>query len=470
MLKQENKAVASESSMKRAFTPLMAWALALGCTVGWGAFVMPGTTFLPEAGPLGTAIAFVIGALAMLVVACNYGYMARLYPGQGGIYRYIHESFGPNHAFVCSWCLVLAYSASMVSNATALALVLRSAFGPFMQIGPHYVVAGYDVYLLEALSGVAIIALAALLCFKSTHLTGLIETVLALGLVLGTIVIAALAVFSPQASLSAPAFSPHHSSLAGMLTVLAMVPWAFIGFESVTQFSDECRFSTKYYARIMGIAIACGALMYLVYNTVAASVVPDGYGSWVAYLDDLGSQEGLAAVPTFYSGYRMSGTFGLVIYAFTAICGVLTGVVGFYLVVTRLIHAMASDRALPARFARVSKRYGTPDMAVKTILVATLAVPFIGRIVLSWILDLMSLGALIAYTYVSIAVLLRARREGSMPMRAMGLAGATISGICILLLVVPLPGLSTSLTKESYIILLAWVALGVNFFTPTIER
>lgn len=35
---------------------------------------------------------------------------------------------------------------------------------------------------------------------------------------------------------------------------------------------------------------------------------------------------------------------------------------------------------------------------------------------------------------------------------------------------VPGAGLSTSLTKETYIILVAWVALGVNFYTPTVMR
>ena len=87
---------------------MAAWALSLGCTVGWGSFVMPGTTFLPVAGPLGTAIAFLIGTVAMLAVAVNYGYMARRYPGRGGVYRYVREVFGPNHAFVCSWCPSLA--------------------------------------------------------------------------------------------------------------------------------------------------------------------------------------------------------------------------------------------------------------------------------------------------------------------------------------------------------------------------
>ena len=35
-------------------TALGAWALAFGCAVGWGAFMMPGNTFLPIGGPIGT--------------------------------------------------------------------------------------------------------------------------------------------------------------------------------------------------------------------------------------------------------------------------------------------------------------------------------------------------------------------------------------------------------------------------------
>ena len=49
-------------TMKRSLGLIGAWALSLGCAVGWGAFMMPGNTFLPVAGPLGTVIGIIIGA------------------------------------------------------------------------------------------------------------------------------------------------------------------------------------------------------------------------------------------------------------------------------------------------------------------------------------------------------------------------------------------------------------------------
>ena len=59
-------------------SPLGAWALAFGCAVGWGAFVMPGTTFLPIAGPLGTVIGIGAGALIMLLIGVNYHYLMKI--------------------------------------------------------------------------------------------------------------------------------------------------------------------------------------------------------------------------------------------------------------------------------------------------------------------------------------------------------------------------------------------------------
>ena len=43
----------SETKLQKKLSPLNVWALALGSIIGWGAFVMPGNTFLPNAGPAG---------------------------------------------------------------------------------------------------------------------------------------------------------------------------------------------------------------------------------------------------------------------------------------------------------------------------------------------------------------------------------------------------------------------------------
>ena len=84
----------NEAKLQRTLKPVHVWSLALGSIIGWGAFVMPGNTFLPNAGPLGTAIAMGIAALIMISIAFNYSYMINHYPVAGGEYVYAKSAFG----------------------------------------------------------------------------------------------------------------------------------------------------------------------------------------------------------------------------------------------------------------------------------------------------------------------------------------------------------------------------------------
>ena len=132
-------------------SPLNIWALSFGCAVGWGAFVMPGTTFLPLAGPMGTALGMLAGGLVMLIIAYNYHYMMNRYPDAGGTYSYAKNTLGYDHGFLSAWFLILVYIAITWANATALPLVFRNLLGNFFQFGYLYTIAGYDVYFGEAL-------------------------------------------------------------------------------------------------------------------------------------------------------------------------------------------------------------------------------------------------------------------------------------------------------------------------------
>ena len=55
--------------LKKTMSPAEVWALAVGAIIGWGCFVLPGTRFLPDAGPLGTCLAFLIGGGLLCTVA-----------------------------------------------------------------------------------------------------------------------------------------------------------------------------------------------------------------------------------------------------------------------------------------------------------------------------------------------------------------------------------------------------------------
>ena len=139
------------SAFDKYLSPIHAWALSLGCAVGWGAFVMPGTTFLPSAGPLGTTMGLVAGAIIMFIIGVNYHFMINKYPCSGGTLTYTIRTLGHDHGFMSAWFLILVYIAIIWANASAIGLISKNLFGSTFQFGCYYRILGYDVYFGEVL-------------------------------------------------------------------------------------------------------------------------------------------------------------------------------------------------------------------------------------------------------------------------------------------------------------------------------
>ncbi|MBQ9686738.1 MAG: APC family permease [Oscillospiraceae bacterium] len=455
-----------QRELKRSLSPLNVWALAFGCIIGWGAFVMPGNTFLLKAGPLGTAIAMGCAVIIMFLIAVNYSYMINRFPVAGGEFTFSSKSFGRVHGFICAWFLCISYLSIVPLNATALALLSRSLLSSVFQFGFHYTVAGYDIYLGELLLAVASLAIFAWLNIRGAKMAGAFQTLLAMLLVLGVAVVAIAALLSPAASADhlRPGFVPDRSPLVCVLSVLAVVPWAFVGFDTVPQAIEESDFSPVKTRLILFVSILFGAAVYVVNNTVTAAVVPDGYTNWYAYISDLDRLSGLPSLPTFHAAYQLLGSAGLTFLGLAVLAAILSGIIGFYMATSRLLYSMAKEKVLPRWFAALHPVYRTPANAILFVLVVSLVAPFFGRTALNWVVDMSSTGAAVGYGYTSAAALKLALAEKRPSMVACGLLGLLFSIVFCVLLLVPLPMFDCSLSRESYICLIIWVFLGSVFY------
>ena len=462
----------TEVKLEKKLSPLNVWSLALGCIIGWGAFVMPGNTFLGQAGPLGTAIAMGIGATIMIIVAFNYQYLIQKYQVAGGEFTYAYQAFGINHAFICSWFLGLSYLAIVPLNATALALIGRNLMDNIFQVGFHYTVAGYDIFLGEVLLAVFALLLFGWLSIRGVKFTGAFQTGLVFMLVGGVLIVTLAAIFSPKVALSnlSPGYFPDTMPLAGVLAVVAVAPWAFVGFDTVPQAAEEFRFSAKKTKFIMILSILFGAAVYVILDTVTAAVVPEGYASWVEYMRDLPNLNGMLALPTFHAGYQLLGRWGLIFLGLAVLGAILSGIIGFYMATSRLLYSMSRENVLPRWFGQLHSKYKTPAHAILFVMAIALIAPFFGRTALGWIVDMSSIGAAIGYGYTSLAAFKFARREGNSGIAFTGLLGTLFALIFVVLLLVPLPMFNTCLGKESYICLVIWVILGILFYASTRKR
>ena len=482
MKKNENQ------TLQRQLSPMHVWALAFGCTIGWGSFVNPGKKFLPNSGVAGTAIAMILGAAVMIIIAFSYAYMIPKYPKAGGEFTFTKECFGKNMAFVCGWFLIAAYLTNVPMNSTAIALIVDGLDGgaDILKFGFHYSVAGFEIYFGEMMFAMAILVLFAVLNMFGVKKAGIIQTVLSGLLVTSVFTLAISALvsskaqginmeplwgFDKAAAMAAGATTENISEFANtgsggvisaVLATFAIAPWAYVGFDTIPQAAEEFKFSYKKVIGIMVVAILFGCFVYTTNNTVAAAALanwPDRVmaGEWVLLV----------------AAEEMLGVFGKVLIGTAVSCAVLSGIMGFYLASSRLMYSMANDGYLPKIFGKIDGKHGTPKNAIIFCLIISLSGPILGREALGWFVDMSAIGASMGFFFTSAAAFkkMRTDKDGSGFLKTMALAGVIFSVLFMVLQLIPIPRLSgVHFGKESYFMLAVWIVIGIVFYFTKKER
>ena len=466
MNKMNKTSTDKQTGLRRYLSPLGAWALGFGCAVGWGAFVMPGTVFLPKAGPLGTVLGMAVGGLIMLLIAVNYHFMMNKFPDAGGAFAYTKNVLGYDQGFLNAWFLVLAYVAVLWANATALALLGRRLLDDTLQTGFHYAIAGYDVFLGEILVVVAAIVVCALVAMRGGKFAERIQILLALVLFVGVVAGGFLVLEKSGADMQdfSPLFSPDRSPFNGTLAIIMLAPWAYVGFESISHSSEEFTFSGKRSFGILAAAVVAAAIAYATLSLVAVSVLPSGwYVTWVMYIKDLAFLEGIQSLPTFHAANVTLGNDGFLLIAATVLGGIFTGILGNYIASSRLLYAMARDKMLPDWFGELNENRA-PRNAILFIMAVSVIVPFLGRTAIGWIVDVTTIGAVVVYGFTSYSAFLLAKKEGNRLVETTGFLGSVCAILFALYLFLPIKNVTAGLEVESYVIFIVWSILGCLFF------
>lgn len=471
----------TQPTLKKQLSPTHVWAIAFGCIIGWGSFINPGKKFLPNSGVAGTAIAMVLGAVVMLIIAFSYAYMVPKYPKAGGEFVFTKNSFGKTAAFLCGWFLVAAYLTNVPMNSTAIGLIVDGLDGSadILKFGFSYTIAGFNVHLGEILLAAGILILFGILNILGVKKAGFIQTVLAatLAVCAFTLCIAALVSakakginmqpvwgFNKSAAIAAGATANinefAHTGTGGIISAIlatfAIAPWAYVGFDTIPQASEEFKFSYKKVMIIMFVAIAFGCFVYVSNNTVAAAALQNWpervmAGEWVLLV----------------AAEEMLGVFGKILIGVGVSCAVLSGIMGFYLASSRLMYSMSQEGFLPEIFGRIDKKHGTPKNAIIFCILISLSGPVLGREALGWFVDMSAIGASIGYFFTSASTLVTMKKDndGTVGLKILAILGVCFSVLFVILQLVPIPGLSgVCFGKESYIMLGVWVLLGIIFY------
>lgn len=472
----------NKSAFKKQLSPAHVWALAFGCIIGWGSFINPGKKFLPNSGVEGTAIAMILGAAVMVIIAFAYAYMVPKYPKAGGEFNYTKNCFGKVPAYICGWFLLAAYLTNVPMNSTAIGLIVDGLDGSadLLKWGFSYSIAGFKVWFGEMIFAMSILILFGILNILGVKKAGFIQTILSSMLAGCVFILTITAIFSDKASalnmepmwgfnraaalaaqatgegIDAFAHVGRQGILSAILATFAIAPWAFVGFETIPQAAEEFKFPYKKVMLIMTVAIIFGCFVYTANNTIAAAAVqnwPDRVlaGEWVLLI----------------GAEAMLGALGKTLVGIAVSCAVLSGIMGFYLASSRLMYSMSRDGYLPKSFSSIDPKYGTPKRALIFCILISLSGPILGREALGWFVDMSAIGASIGFFFTSVSALVTMKRDedGSIGLKVMATLGAIFSVIFVILQLIPIPGLSgVHFGKESYLMLVVWIVIGLAFF------
>lgn len=467
----EGNAIDNEKKLIPYLSPMGAWALSVGSAIGWGSFVFTGNSYLLKAGPAGSIVGILIGAVIMLVMGRNYYCLMERYPDAGGVYSYVTRVFGHDRAFLVAWFLFLTYIAVFWANATSLPLFARYFFGDLFRFGLHYTVAGYDVYLGEALLSISAIILISLLCIYAKKLTHIVIIALVVVFTAGLTISVAVALLKrdPAVYPMSPAFLPDVNIGSQIVSIACMAPWAYVGFENISHSASEFGFPKEKSRRILSWSVIVTTLLYMFIVILSVTAYPEGFDGWIDYLKNRESMKGLDALPTFHAGGIYMGYAGKFILTLVLFGLIISSLIGMIIALSRLLYALAKDHIIPYRFAQLNDN-GIPGRAVLIITAISMIIPFVGRTAIGWIVDVTTIGTILVYCFVAAAVYKTGRLENDREEKVTGLIGIIVMVILATLIQAPAFAADSSMAKESYFLFTVWGVLGFVFFRGVIDK
>ena len=426
------------------------FAIVLGSVIGWGSFMLPGNKFLMESGVINTAIGLFIGALFIIIIESSYRVMLENLNDEGGEFTYTYDHFGKRHGFVVGWALSLAYLTMVPFNGTAFVLVLKKIFGDVLEFGYLYSIGSYEIFLGEVIISSLVVVL-----FAYINIKGIRETSKTQNIIVFTLVVSVISVFTVMLiNLDAPKFTSTYIStysfdLGQVLKVLAITPFAFVGFDAIPQLSKEFNFSARSASFIAILSLIIAAMVYNLLNiTTAMSFSPAE-----AFAEDWAL--GAGVLNSLGRGWFLILVLGLA-------GAVTSGINGFMLSTGKLMGAISNRGILPRQFGMKNKNGVFRNTIIFTTGISLIA-PWFGRDVILWIVDMASLGAAIAYLYVCIISFTKSKNNYRKIMSVLGVI-ISISFIGLLLI----PASPAALGIESIIALLVWIGLGIIFYIKVI--
>ena len=394
--------------------------LGIAAIVGAGIFSTIGLASY-NGGPA-VSLLFVFVAFACVFTALSYAQFASTVPVSGSAYTYAYVAFGELFAWIIGWALVLEYAVSNMVVAISWSqyfVSMLEGFGihlpKWMTMAPGYALDAHQKFLevgienMEKIDKVALQAYdtaprildipiifdmpAGLITFLVTWLVYIgikesrkasnIMVLIKIGIILA-VIIGGIFFVKPE---NWTPFAPN--GIGGVMSGVAAVFFAFIGFDSISTTAEECKNPQRDLPKAMIYCLLICAVLY-----VAITLVLTGMVNY----KELNVKDPLAYVFEYVGFDHMAGIISV-----TSVIAITSALLVFQLAQPRIWMTMSRDGLLWKKFATIHPKYKTPSFAtiVTGIVVAIPALFF----KMDFFVDLTSVGTFFAFILVCCGVL-----------------------------------------------------------------
>ncbi|XP_031607208.2 probable cationic amino acid transporter [Oreochromis aureus] len=368
--------------------------LGVGSCVGTGMYVVAGLVAKAMAGP-GVILSFIIAAVASILSGVCYAeFGVRVPKTTGSAYTYSYVTVGEFVAFFIGWNLILEYLIGTAAGASALSNMFDSlanhSISDFMitHLGTvRGLGKGEDTYL-DVLALVIALVVTAVIALGVRNTVGFNNVLNVVNLVVWVFMIIAGLFFISSSNWEGGKFLPYGWS--GVMQGAATCFYAFIGFDIIATTGEEAKNPNTSIPYAITVSLVTCLTAYVSVSVILTLMVPYNLIDGSAPLMEMFAVHGF-----------MWGKYTV---AVGSIAGLTVSLLGSLFPMPRVIYAMARDGLLFRFLSHVTALTHTPTVAcvVSGSLAAVLAL----LVSLRDLIEMMSIGTLLAYTLVSVCVLL----------------------------------------------------------------
>ncbi|KYQ55352.1 putative cationic amino acid transporter [Trachymyrmex zeteki] len=379
----------SKQKLQKCLTTLDLTSLGVGSCVGTGMYLVAGMVARSVAGP-GVVFSFIIAAIASIFSgACYAEFGVRVPHTTGSAYMYSYVTVGELIAFIIGWNMVLEYLIGTSACACALSACLDAlANGAISGAIANSVgtILGRPPDFLAFVITILMMLLMAAGVKKSLVFNNVLN---AINLAVWVFVMAAGMFYVDSNNWSEHSgFLPYGWS--GVFTGAATCFYAFIGFDIIATTGEEAT-NPK---RSIPLAIVSSLIIILVAYVTSSMVL-----TLIVPYDQVDQDSALVEMFGQVGAYKCK-----YIVAVGALAGLTVSMFGSMFPMPRIVYAMAQDGLIFRSLSQVWPATGTPAIATLT---SGICAAFAALLIqLEVLVEMMSIGTLLAYTLVSTCVLI----------------------------------------------------------------